>query len=353
MKTASKIVMAITGTVLLVASALKIHQLLTEPIISKGFWESWQFFVIQIPLEMGLGIWLISGLFHKAAWLAAVIAFGVFIGVTLQKGIAGLESCGCFGKVHVNPWITLAAIDIPVFIGLLLLRPKGEKLLPPPWPKAKHLLGVAIPAAALIGSIVPILVFNKPPEKTNDYEVVRPEQWTTTTPALQPPGMTPATQQPPARPAAQDPNNPQLPIDQPTGPQQPTSQTPAPEPWPMLQHIDIAPSLRSGIVVVLLYHYDCPDCRQAISSYDQLARELTGNEDAVRFAFIEVPPYGPPGENPLPPGTPCLTGKLSDSKKWYMTTPLVVTLANGSPVRSWQSETPDLEQILDSLSPSP
>lgn len=85
------------GVILIIASVLKIHQMLTEPIISEGFWESWEFFVIQIPLEMGLGIWLLSGLFKKAAWLVAVICFGLFIVVTLKKGLAGEESCECFG----------------------------------------------------------------------------------------------------------------------------------------------------------------------------------------------------------------------------------------------------------------
>ena len=101
MAKANKIVMAIAGLVLIIASVLKSHQLLTEPIISKTFWESWLFFVIQIPLELGLGIWLLSGLFRKAAWLIAVFAFGMFILVTLQKGLSGVASCGCFGRVSL------------------------------------------------------------------------------------------------------------------------------------------------------------------------------------------------------------------------------------------------------------
>jgi len=61
MKNANKVVMTIAGMVLLIASVLKIHQLLTEPILSRGVWESWEFFLIQIPLELGLAIWLLSG----------------------------------------------------------------------------------------------------------------------------------------------------------------------------------------------------------------------------------------------------------------------------------------------------
>ena len=130
--------MWIAGIFLIGASILKIQQLLTEPILSKGFWESWEFFLIQIPLEMGLGIWLICGLFRKAGWLLGLIAFGGFIGVTLYKGLTGAESCGCFGLVKVNPWITLSVVDIPIFILLAAFRPKGIKLLPPPWPNPVH-----------------------------------------------------------------------------------------------------------------------------------------------------------------------------------------------------------------------
>jgi len=175
MKKANIIVMTVTGLTLIVASLLKAHQVLTEPIISKGFWESWLFFVIQIPLELGLGIWLVSGLFRKAGWLIAVLAFGAFIVVTLHKGLIGAASCGCFGRVHVNPWITLCVVDIPLFLALLIFRPRGEKLLPPPWPSAKHFFGVAMPTCIVLAALVPTLIFNKPPAKTARYEVVDPK----------------------------------------------------------------------------------------------------------------------------------------------------------------------------------
>ena len=301
MAKANKIVMTVVGLVLITTSILKSHQLLTEPIMSKGFWESWLFFVIQIPLELGLGIWLVSGLFRKTAWLLAMLAFGVFIGITLQKGLAGEASCGCFGRVHVNPWVTLSLIDIPIFILLLIFRPKGEKFLPPPWPRAKHFFGVAIPTFILLPALLMVLIFNKPAEKTSRYEVVRPQ----------------------------------------------VVQKSAPDKWqqwPLLEHIDIADSLRSGIVVVLLYHYDCPGCKEAIPMYDRQSGELAGS--GIRFAFIEIPPYGQPQDDPVPPATNCLTGKLDTSKEWYIMTPLVVLLQNGSVVKSWESQAPSLDEIM-------
>jgi len=302
MNKANKIAMTVAGLVLITASILKSHQLLTEPIISKGFWESWLFFVIQIPLELGLGIWLVSGLFRKGCWLLTTITFAAFIGITLQKGLAGAATCGCFGRVHVNPWITLLLIDVPLFISLLIFRPKEEKLLPPPWPSAKHFFGVAIPTFILLPCLLIVLIFNKPPEKTGKYEVVKPQ----------------AVQK-----SASD-----------EWPQ-----------WALLEHIDITESLRSGIVVVLLYHYDCPTCKEAIPMYDRLNSEMA--EGGIRFAFIEIPPYCQSQDNPVPADTNCLTGKLDTSKEWYIMTPLVVLLHNGSVVKSWEAKAPSLDEIMN------
>jgi hypothetical protein len=315
MKIANKIIMVVAGLVLIVAAVLKIHHLLTEPIISKGFWESWEFFLIQIPLELGLGIWLICGLFRKAAWMVAVLSFGLFIVVTLQKGLIGAESCGCFGRVHVNPWVTLSVIDIPFFLGLVIFRPKGYKLLPPPWPPKGRFFGVAIPTFIVIGVIMPVLIFNKPPNKTDKYEVVKPKEWIR---------------------------------KEPTSEKQ-RGEKQVSEEWSMLKYINIADSLRSNIAIVVFYNTECDACHDAIALYDQMGRDMAGNEDSIKFAFIEVPPYGSEQDSFVPVDTPCLRGRLDSSKDWYMQTPLVVVIHDGLVVKSWEIETPQLDEILDAV----
>jgi thiol-disulfide isomerase/thioredoxin len=308
MRIANRIITVVAGLVLIVASALKIHQLLTEPIISKGFWESWLFFVIQIPLELGLGIWLVCGLFRKAAWMLAVLAFGLFIVVTLQKGLIGAESCGCFGRVKVNPWITFSVIDIPLFLGMVIFRPKGLKLLPPPWPTKGHFFGVAIPTFIAFSVIMPYLIFHKPPDKTDKYEVVKPQEWIRKAPL---------------------------------GGKR--------EEWSMFKYIDIADSLRSNIVIVVFYSTGCDTCHKAIPLYDQMGRDMAGNEDSIRFAFIEIPPYASEKDDIVPVDTPCLRGRLDSSKKWYVQTPLVVVVQDGVAVKFWEAETPQLNEILDAV----
>lgn len=306
MKKANVIVMWIAGIVLLAASALKIHQLLTEPIIGKGFWESWEFFLIQIPLEAGLGIWLICGLFRKAGWLLGLIAFGGFIGVTLYKGLIGAESCGCFGVVKVNPWVTLSVIDIPIFILLAIFRPKGEKLLPPPWPNPVHFFAIAIPTFILLPTIEYILITNKQAKPNVEDWVAKSPKTTITEPNVS-----------------------------------------ARQLWPMLEDIDIKQQLQSGLWVVLLYHCDCPDCAKAIPLYEEMYKSFKANENAINFAFIEMPPYGDEKQQLVSPDSEVTRGKLNDIKKWFVQTPVVVVLNDGIVLKASEGKALSLDEILE------
>lgn len=300
MKKTNIIVMWIAGLFLIGASVLKIQQLVTEPVISKGFWESWEFFLIQIPLELGLGIWLVCGLFRKAGWLLGLIAFGGFIGVTLFKALAGEASCGCFGKVHVNPWITLSLVDIPIFLLLAIFRPKGEKLLPPPWPKAVHFFAIAMPTFILLPAVEYFLIANKPPMVSEKYEVVDTKQWEQ-------------------------------------------------KEWPMLDYIDIKEQLQNGDWVVLLYHYDCPNCTEAIPKYEEMYKSLAGNENVLNFAFVEMQPYGNEQQQLISSDNKVVRGKLNEAKEWLAETPIVVILRDGKVIKAWQGYAPTLDEILDTF----
>jgi thiol-disulfide isomerase/thioredoxin len=297
MKTANKIVMTIGGLVLLIASILKINQLLTEPILSKGFWESWEFFLIQIPLELGLAIWLLSGLFRKASWLIGLCAFFGFIFVTLQKGIVGAASCGCFGTVHVNPWITLTCIDIPLFLAFAIFRPKGEKLLPPPWPNLRYFLAIAIPTFIILPTIEYVLITNKPPMSTSTYEVLNTKNWI--------------------------PN----------------------QSWPLLQYIDIGDRLKTGDWIVFMYHNDCPDCRMDVPKYEKFYGDLKGNN--VDMAFIEMQPYEQGDKQLIPKESKVPWGQLSSVKTWYVETPVVVVLRDGLVLKAWQGYAPTFDELIE------
>lgn len=429
---ANRIVMSLAGMMLIVAAGLKAQQIVSEPIISEGFWESWAFFVIQVPLEFGLGVWLCCGLFRKVAWLLGSLAFGGFIIVTLVKGLVGAESCGCFGQIHVNPWITLVVVDIPLFLLLLIFRPPAnEKFLPPPWPNPVHFFGVAVPTLTLIGLIVPILLTNKVErfevKPTNQPLSVEQQQKlkalqqklsdqtppsTATEPTSDPQRSAPqplAPQSEPCQPADQADHEPTQPpaagtADEPipgtddgttpattadttveaattaqtaaTTATEATTETPPAEatdeataeitPNPrgtdltatsaetqqceLLDHIDIGDQLREEIAIILFYYNTCPDCKDAIPVYDRQARQWAGNEDSIKIAFVEIPPYGDIQPHPaIPEDTPCLLGKLDDSRKWGIVSPLVIILMDGQVVQSWEARAPDFDEILSAL----
>ena len=291
MSKAPDIVTKLLAALLLVAAVLKGWQLLTEPVANTDIWSYRPFLILTVEFELALAIWLLSGLFKKAAWLASLLCFSLFSMVTLYKGITGAESCGCFGSVHVNPWITLFAIDLPAVIALAVFRPKGEKLLN--WPPIPRFAATACVGLIILGVTTPILAFNEPPKITSRYEVLEPETW----------------------------------VD---------------KELPILEHINIAESLQKGTWLILLYHYNCPDCDTAVPMYEQMACDLAGNEDFLRIALIEVPPYGRGrvSENSL-----CTLGKLNESKEWFVTTPVTFLLVAGE-VRKTRHGVAKLEEII-------
>ena len=114
-----------------------------------------------------------------------------------------------------------------------------------------------------------------------------------------------------------------------------------------MEHIDIAEQIKTGNWLLLFYHHDCPDCQKAIPQYEQMARDLAGNEDFLRIALIEVPPYGQSG---TVPSNACTLGRLEDVKEWFVTTPLSAVLIDNQVISIWEAEVAELGTILASVS---
>ncbi len=298
MKKVSNAVIKLLGVLLLTGAALKGWQLLTEPMANNDIWTNRTFLIFTVEFEIALGIWLLSGLFKKAAWLATISCFTLFSFITLYKGLSGAASCGCFGSIHVNPWITLFAIDLPAVLSLSIFRPRDAKLFD--WPPVARFAGTAFVGVLVLGITMPLLAFNEPAAVTSTYEILEPSEWVGN----------------------------ELPI---------------------LEHIDIGEKLKKGNWLVLLYHHGCPDCVRAILMYEQMAQDLVGNEDFLQIALIEVPPYsqGPTDEN-----SPCILGRMDETKEWFVTTPAVALLADSKVKRAWEAKTPDFEAILQNIAQS-
>jgi hypothetical protein len=74
-----------------------------------------------IAFEFGLGFWLISGVQPYASHIVALACLASFGGMSFAKFLAGETSCGCFGRVELNPGITFL-IDVAGVVALLGAR---------------------------------------------------------------------------------------------------------------------------------------------------------------------------------------------------------------------------------------
>jgi hypothetical protein len=119
------IVHFLVAVVLLIAAGLKGHQLITTPLfLGEGLFHARGLNQMAVIFELSLGIWLLSGLLQKTAWLVSLVLFTLFAGISLYKAaILHETSCRCFGAVVIPPAWT-ATFDL-IIVGLLLaFRPK-------------------------------------------------------------------------------------------------------------------------------------------------------------------------------------------------------------------------------------
>src|SRR5947209_6001206 len=114
--------MRLIGAVLIAAAAMKAYDTALEPISLVGPFASPTTQIVLINCEFLVGFGLISGQQPLAAWCAGMRSFASFAAASLYFGLAGRASCGCFGAVHVNPWLALG-LDLVILTGLFIGRP--------------------------------------------------------------------------------------------------------------------------------------------------------------------------------------------------------------------------------------
>jgi hypothetical protein len=315
MKALSNAVLKVLGMLLLVAAVLKGRQLLTEPVANSDIWSYRPLLILTVELELALSIWLLSGMFKKAAWLAALVCFSFFSVITLYKAVTGATSCGCFGSVQVNPWITLFAIDLPAVLALSLFRPKP--VMPPrilmrirlrhkpvkalirqlstPLSSTTRFAVTVFLGAIVLGVTIPILAFNEPAKVTLSYEVLEPETWVG-------------------------------------------------KELPIRKNIDIGNQLTEGKWIILLFRHNCPVCLAIYDKFEKMPNSFTERQDKrKRIALIEVPPYRQIGNNAK---RPFFLGRLSDDRKWFVDSSLIL-LSDGIIQGAWSSASADLNAMLD------
>jgi len=163
--------------------------------------------------------------------------------------------------------------------------------------REKRVLITASAVVVVLAATTPVLALVKPAKATSTYEVLEPETWVGNV-------------------------------------------------LPILGHIDIADELASGNWLVVLHHIDCDDCHAVVPRYRKMARDLRDTRSNLGVALIEVPPYQSHQEQP---GAAWLTGKLDQSKRWFVVTPAALVLANGQVRAAYGKKIPDLPAVLANL----
>jgi hypothetical protein len=148
------------GVFLLVTAGLKLHGLVVDPLAGDSFLASPRLQIAAIEVELLLGLWLLSGWQLCAARLVALAFFGILASASLWLALQGQSSCGCFGRVQVNPWATFA-LDVVIVAALGFVPMSAASSNAVSW---AGILRIVSGAAVLLAGIVGIffLAFDNP-----------------------------------------------------------------------------------------------------------------------------------------------------------------------------------------------
>lgn len=267
------------AAILLVASILKTIQIAIYP-VSTTIFGSRLVLVGLIECELSMSLWLIAGLCPVWSRRVGIATFAVFVISSGYSGLLGAESCGCFGPVHVNPWLS-CVMDIVLVALLYNWKPTAANNNDVRNDYKLRTLWIVL---ALVVAVINVIIWktwqlSDSTGSVDDQSVVilEPQEWL---------GKT----------------------------------------FPLEDQIDIGRELARGSWVVLFYHPDCPLCQKAIVYYEHVREELKRSQSGTDVALIQVPPFA---DDVLLSHTTCRRGKLTDSKEWFITTPSAVTIREG------------------------
>ena len=240
----------LTGLILLISGSLKgvdlfngitTHHLLLH--------------LLELLAELVIGLWLIWGGTARTAAQITIAMFLVFTGVSAYRGLHGAASCGCFGPVQVNPWIT---VTLDLFVILIMSWSlRGTKSGAPrrAGPGALRNLTALLLVVALVWLGLWARRYWRPAYLHADGRITGGNGLLFTTP----PGW--YRRYMPLRRFIVDPGSP-----------------------------GGAAQINHGRWLVIIYYHQCPECRQAIAG---LARRYRRNKPAnIRIALLQIPPWG-------------------------------------------------------------
>lgn len=276
----------VIAAIVLTAAVAKAWQLATTPPLGEVLLHARWFNILVVEFELLFGTWLIFGLLPKLTRLATIGCFSVFAAVSLYKALSREVSCGCFGAIAVNPWLTMC-FDMIIVALLVIFRPtksetlksRGCSAAQPSGEQQKILvilliwLLFSIPATYMMLSV-------KEADTGDDLGVVF------------------------------------------TGLDGKEKFLITPDKWlgkelPLMPHLETTEALeriKQGEWLVLLYHNDCDKCEKTI-------RELTENQ-GVDVICVEIPPVATVRKCP----EQFEYARMKTTRIWMADTPIVVKM---------------------------
>ena len=284
------LVRVLIGVVLLIAAGMKAHQLISgyvpSPTSVPGipFLTSPSFQLLNVEIELLIGLWLISGLYKRLAACFTIVYFLLLSGVSGYLIVAGSDCC-CFGRLVISPWFTFVfdVFSVATLCLLLSTTDFGNSI-------SSHQITFFATLSAFL--FFGILVFVSLPKyrviaSVNDdlggegeLVVLDVEGWKL-------------------------------------------------KPLPILDQIDIGDRLKQGSCLIVLYHTDCPRCNEVIKHYESMANTI-----GTAIVLLEIPHLsGYNYQQPFRQYDKFMYAKLSRSKRWVVSTPIVLELNDGVVVR--------------------
>ena len=262
------------AALLLAASGLKTVQLFLSPADDALLGDSRILTVLVIEFEILLTGWLISGIAQRPARAFAIITFVVFAVASLKMALEGQSSCGCFGLLKVNPWITLL-IDLATITLLMKWQPaaaaaKAHKtrrwfvVILAGWMLLAAFMAQG-PSTLSISDLAGM-------DKSSGFVIVEPEKWIG-------------------------------------------------ERLPLLPFIETDHQIASGPWLLVLVHHDCDMCQLLVSQLN--AKDST---EPTKTLLVEVAPNNEPWafEN----GSLFLA-RLNRQHEWFAKVPAMIEIDNG------------------------
>jgi hypothetical protein len=294
------------GLLLVVAAAMKTHQLGTQPLLHGGLLDNRWLLMALVEGELALAIWLLSGVRPRASWTASVVCFSGFALVAVAKGLSGASSCGCFGAVAVNPWWILV-LDVAVVAALLVFRPSAHAPLRSAHKEGGFWLFTCVGVTVGLVAASVIIAGPKKPVSVNgefigagELVILEPQAWVG-------------------------------------------------QPFPLLPYTNVRDQLARGKWFVVLYRHDCSHCMEMLPLYSRAVVNSRENGPGMSVALIQLPPLATESDSGEVAPANILKDHLPTDRDWFVATPAEIYLEEGVVMAAVESSSNETSLILNTV----